>query len=211
MDVPGFNGVVDIYHHNTISSVAKMKQDGVIAVVHKATEGRDYRDERYPERKHQFKSAGFKWGGYHFSSGANPLLQVENFLQYAAPEPDELICLDYEPSSSGANMTYGQMIEFINLIHQEIGRYPVVYGGHLLREAVKDVTNSILSNCPLWYARYASAPYGIPSIWQTWTLWQYTDGNAGPLKPHTVEGIGHCDRDTFNGTQQELLQRWPFS
>lgn len=155
----------------------------MVAVVHKATEGRDYRDAKYHQRKEELKAAGFKWGAYHFSSGANPLLQVENFLQYAAPEPDELIFLDYEPSSSGANMTYDQKGEFVKLIYQEKERYPVVYGGHLLREAVKDVTDSILSNCPLWYARFANAPYGIPSLWQRWTLWQYTDGNAGP-EPH---------------------------
>src|SRR5262245_34266897 len=107
-------------------------------------------------------------------------------------------------------MSYDQMVEFVELIHKEVGRYPVVYGGHLLREALGDVTESVLSNCPLWYARYANAPYGIPRIWRTWALWQYTDGNIGP-QPQKVRGIGNCDRDTFNGTRQELLQQWPLT
>jgi len=210
MPVRGFNGVIDISHHNTVSSISKVKSDNIVALVHKATEGRSYRDKEHEKRRDLFKSAGFKWGAYHFSSSANPILQVENFLQYAAPQPDDLICLDYEASSSGTNMSYDQMVEFVELIHKEVGRYPVVYGGHLLREALRGVTESVLSNCPLWYARYANAPYGIPRIWRTWTLWQYTDGNIGP-QPQKVRGIGNCDRDTFNGTRQELLQRWPLS
>ena len=210
MSVQGFNGIIDISHHNTVSSVGKVKEEGIVAVVHKATEGRSYRDKEYKKRKSQFKSAGFRWGAYHFSSGANPILQVENFLEYAAPEPEELICLDYEPSSSGTNMSYDQMVEFVELMHKETGRYPVIYGGHLLREALKGVTQSVLSNCPLWYARYASAPFGIPGIWSSWALWQYTDGNVGP-EPQKVQGIGNCDRDTFNGSRDELLQRWPFT
>src|SRR5262249_34161557 len=153
----------------------------------------------YHDRREQFKAAGFKWGAYHFSSGANALLQVENFLQYAAPSADELICLDYEPSSSGKNMTYDQMVEFVELIFRETNRYPVIYGGHVLREALAGIGQSILSNCPLWYARYAEGPYGVPGVWQSWTLWQYTDGNVGP-EPQRVHGIGNCDRDTFNGT-----------
>ena len=47
----------------------------------------------------------------------------------------------------------------------------------------------------------------IPVIWPKWTLWQYTDGAAGP-DPHEVDGVGRCDRDQFNGTEQELLAFW---
>jgi len=39
----------------------------------------------------------------------------------------------------------------------------------------------------------------VPPNWPTWTMWQYTDGGLGP-EPHTVDGIGRCDRDKFQGT-----------
>jgi len=110
-------------------------------------------------------------------------------VEHAQPQPDELICLDYEPSSSGVNMSYDQMVEFVELIHQELGRYPVIYGGHLLRQALAHVSQSVLSKCPLWYARYATMPIGIPAIWSSYTLWQYTDGNVGQ-EPHLVGGVG---------------------
>ncbi len=38
-------------------------------------------------------------------------------------------------------------------------------------------------------------------------MWQYTDGNVGP-QPHSIAGIGNCDRDQFNGTVEELKQLW---
>ena len=68
------------------------------------------------------------------------------------------------------------------------GRWPVVYGGHLLREEIGHNPDPILSNCPLWYVRYADSPIGIPTqVWATYTLWQYTDGDVGP-EPHGTPG-----------------------
>lgn len=205
------NGVVDISHHNTITNWKSVKNAGIVAVIHKATEGRNYRDKEYHRRKEKAVDSGFLWGSYHFSSGASPLIQVENYLEYARPSGNELICLDYEPSSSGQNMTYGQAVSFVELIFQELGRYPVIYGGHLLRDVTSGVENSVLSKCPLWYARYADRPYGIPKLWPTWTLWQYTDGNVGNAGPQTVAGIGNCDRDFYNGDEAGLVAAWPFT
>jgi hypothetical protein len=42
-----FNGVIDLSHHNTVTNWDSVKNDGVIAIVHKATEGRSYRDKEY--------------------------------------------------------------------------------------------------------------------------------------------------------------------
>jgi lysozyme len=38
-------------------------------------------------------------------------------------------------------------------------------------------------------------------------MWQYTDGNNGP-EPHSVNGVGACDRDKFNGDIDQLLRLW---
>jgi lysozyme len=212
MPVPGANVVIDISHHQHVTSAIanRIKDAGIVAVIHKATEGRDYRDTTYATRKAIFQDKGFLWGSYHFSSGANPIQQVDNYLTYANPAANELMALDYEPSSSGQNMTLDQMIEFVTLIKQETGRFPVIYGGHLLRQALQGVTTSILSECPLWYARYSQTPIGVPAIWGSWTLWQYSDGNVGP-EPHDIPGFGRPDRDTYNGTAAQLQGAWPLS
>lgn len=38
-------------------------------------------------------------------------------------------------------------------------------------------------------------------------LWQYTDGTHGP-EPHTVDGVGNCDGDQFNGSLEQLRKLW---
>jgi lysozyme len=213
MIIPGYNGVIDISHYQGTPSLQALQDAGIVAVIAKATQGLDLRDQTYFEKKDALKNAGLKWGSYHYASGSDPALQVENYLDYAKPEPDELIALDYEPSSFGPNMSYDQLVAFVELIHSRLGRYPVIYGGSLLRESLQNIDQSILSNCALWYARYDYYPIGVPKIWNRWTLWQYSDGNLPESLPDnlkSISGYGPCDRDTYNGTQQQLLQNWPF-
>jgi len=211
MAVTGYNGVIDISHYQSTPSRAALEVAGIVGIIHKATQGRTNRDITYFDKKQAIKSEyGLKWGSYHFTSGSDPIHQFENYIGYAQPEADEIVCIDFEPSSSGPNMTYDQLVELVELVYGHLGRYPMIYGGAMLREAVKNVTHSVLSNCPLWYSRYNSVPAGVPKLWPNWTLWQYTDGNVGPL-PHDVPGFGRCDRDTYNGTRDELLARWPFT
>jgi lysozyme len=204
------NTIIDISHHQS-PNFDKVKADGIIAIIHKATEGQTFKDKEYHDRKAAAKAKGFLWGAYHFSSGGSVTNQVDHFLEFAQPEDDELIALDYEPSSSGPNMTLDQAHRFVEMIKNELGRYPMIYGGSLLRHAVGTNPDPILANCPLWYARYRNRPVGIPTqVWPKATLWQYTDGNDG-LDPHKVDGIGRCDRDIFFGTEAELREQWPFT
>ena len=203
------NTIIDIYHGNSID-LEQTSNGGIVAIIHKATEGVSVRDSKYPDRREAAKGLGFLWGAYHFSAGGSVTDQVENFLSYATPEDDELIALDWE-ASDGPDMTLEQARHFVQVIRDETGRWPVIYGGHLLRESVGHNPDPILSNCPLWYSRYRSSPIGIPTaVWPTYTLWQYTDGNAGP-QPHDTPGTSGADRNIFQGTTQELKALWPFT
>jgi lysozyme len=201
---------IDIYHQTTID-FDKVKNAGIAAIIHKATEGATLRDNEYRPRKQIAKSEGFLWGAYHFSSGASVTDQVDNFLEHAQPEEDDLIALDFEPSRSGPNITLEAAHRFVEIIRNETGRYPLIYGSSMLREAIGTQPDPILANCPLWYARYRNTPLGIPSqVWKSYTLWQCTDGNNGP-EPHTVDGTGRCDRNNFNGSLDELRAEWPLT
>ena len=82
------NTIIDIYHGNSID-LPKTKKGGIIAIIHKATQGTDVRDKTYHDRRKEAKDLGFLWGAYHFSTGASVAAQVENFLSYAKPEDDE--------------------------------------------------------------------------------------------------------------------------
>jgi lysozyme len=204
--------IIDIYHQNPID-FDRVRNAGIVAIIHKATEGARFTDSEYQSRRQKAKDLGFKWGAYHFSSGEEVTSQVENFISFAKPSDDELIALDFEPSSRGPNMTLAQAHEFVSLIRNELGRFPVVYGGSMLREALGSHEDALLANCPLWYARYSGTdtPVGIPrQVWSDFTLWQYTDGNLGS-QPHSVDGIGRCDINRYPGTKEQLQGAWPLT
>ena len=205
------NTIIDIYHGNSID-FQKTFDGGIIAIVHKATQGASFQDSTYKSRRDKAKQLGFLWGAYHFSTGETVADQVENFLSFTKPSDDELIALDWEPSD-GPDMNLDQVRSFVQMIKNELGRWPVLYGGSLLRESVGNKHDDILSNCPLWYARYGSAPIGIPTqIWTTYTLWQYTDGNINSTpNPVNTPGVGGADRNVFNGTTEQLRDAWPFT
>jgi len=204
------NTIIDIYSGNDIDFQATL-EGGTVAIIHKATEGTTHKDSRYLKRRDRAKEMGFLWGAYHFSSGDDVASQVELFLTHARPEDGELIALDWEPSSHGENMTLSQARKFVQMIKNETGRWPVLYGGHLIRESVDHQPDPILANCPLWYARYSDAPIGIPTqIWASYTLWQYTDGEKGPM-PHDTPGTHGADRNIFQGSAADLAAQWPFT
>ena len=201
--------LIDLSHHNENVDFAAARQAGIVAAILKATEGATWRDVTLPVRRKAARDAGLLVGLYHYVSGVDVTKQLANFLDYAKPADDELVAIDFEDSSVGANMTLAQLETLVILMNDQLGRYPVVYGGALLREAIGNKTNALLSKCPLWYSRYATMPIGIPTkVWPSYTLWQYTDGEHGP-EPRATAGIGPCDRNRFNGTTAELRKRWP--
>jgi len=210
--------IVDLNHDNDID-LHQVQSAGILGIIHKASEGHGFRDPRYRERRDAAISLGFLWGAYHFSSADSVQDQVDNFLDVVqwgddgARDAKTLLALDFEPSSHGRpDMSLSQAHDFVTQINTRTGRFPVIYGGSLLRESVSSTTrDNILRNCPLWYARYAPQPIGIPTqTWPAYTLWQYTDGESGD-PPHSVPGMGPSDRNRFQGTGDELKRQWPFA
>jgi lysozyme len=101
-------------------------------------------------------------------------------------------------------MSLSQAREFVQKIQQATGHWPTLYSGNMVKSHGEN--DPILTKCPLWLAEYATYPR-LPTGWPYYSLWQYTDGNYGP-SPHTVGGIGACDRDTWNGTEDSLRRFW---
>jgi lysozyme len=202
--------IIDVNHDNSLN-FDKLLEAGITAIIHKVSQGATFKDPKYKARKKQARDLGFLWGAYHFSSGADPIAQANNFLSVEdASDPDILIALDWEDSTSGRNMTLIEAQEFVSEIRRRTGRFPVVYGGNLIRENVTK-PNKILKNCPLWYVRYRDTPIGIPThTWPTFTLWQYTNGKVGP-EPRLTPGSSGADRNRFDGTIKQLKAAWPFT
>jgi lysozyme len=204
------NVVADISHYNNVTSFETVKAGGIVGIVHKATQGTTLTDHMYAVRKPEALAAGLWWGAYHFGQEGDGIGQAKYFLEVVKPGPTDLLMLDWETNPTGGTMTVADAEAFVKYVEAETGRWPGVYGGDLIKELLGPNPDTPLSFCWFWLAEYGPAPRIIPAAWKTWTMWQYTDGSAGP-EPRTVAGIGPCDRDQFNGDMAGLQKLWGYA
>lgn len=205
-DLP-LNGLVDLSHYNTIHDLKAVREDGIVGIIHKATQGLEFVDERYVERRDEARDLGFLWGAYHFGEGGDPIGEANHFLDTVKPDDKTLLVLDFERNPLGKSMDLFEAEAFVEHIRDKTGRLPVLYTGRwYVREFLGENQPTKLSECPLWIASYRDVPL-LPDQWDTWTFWQYTNGSDGP-GPHQVEGIGRCDRNKFNGSLDDLKDFW---
>jgi lysozyme len=222
------DAVIDISHQTNVRdfSLARQKSN-IIGVIHKATEGGDWKDPMYARRRAEAEAAGMLWGAYHFGtrqySGDD---QAELFLKVAKPGPNTLIALDFEQNDGnpGNSMRLRQAEDFVKAIHAATGRFPLIYTnqawadgkpvGDAARSLGATVTErSVLALCPLWLADYRSEPQ-VPKAWKGrgWHFWQYAgDTDNGGPRGHRVRGvwgIETCDRNIFRGDASDLQRFW---
>jgi lysozyme len=200
--------IIDVSHWEDPIDFKKVAADGIVAIIAKATQGAVGLDPTYAKFKKAAAGYRFLWGSYHFGTGSEVAVQVDHYLKEAAPSDNDFVCLDFEPNPHGPTMTITQAREFVSLFEHKAGRYPVLYGGHWLKENLGGA-DDLLSKCPLWLAQYGPRAV-LPPGWKNYTLWQYTNGTDGP-QPHSVSGIGDCDRNQFDGTEAQLKKQWPFT
>ena len=113
--------VVDLSHWSPANDYNVVKDAGIVGVIYKATEGIGFTDRTYIQQQHAAKAAGLKWGAYHFANGSDVDRQVANFLRFAAPDPDELFCLDWE-DNGGNTMSANGVKEWVSKVEAALGR-----------------------------------------------------------------------------------------
>lgn len=200
------NVVIDLSHFNNVTDFNAVKAEGIVGVIHKATEGLSYTDPTYLSRRSEALAAGLWWGAYHFATGDDATAQAEHFLSVVNPGSSDLLVLDFEQNTSGPSMSLAGAEQFVTQVQAATGRWPGLYSGSYIHQLLGDGQNSTLANCWYWLSEYGPTPH-VPANWPTWTLWQYTDGTVGP-EPHSVSGVGNCDRDQFNGDMGGLTRLW---
>jgi lysozyme len=225
----GLDAVIDISHLSLVSDFTLMRRhSNILGVIHKASEGGDWIDPTYGERRPQAEAAGILWGAYHFGthqySGAE---QAAAFLAVVQPSPTTLMALDFEPNDRhpANTMDISQAEEFVRAVYQSTGRLPLVYThptwanggsyGHRglsLGQAIS--SESILTRCDLWLADYREEPE-VPWAWarRGWRLWQYAgdfsaDDAAYGSASRALAGVDRCDRNLFAGDASALYRFW---
>lgn len=200
------NVIFDCSHFQQSINFVAAKAGGIVGVIHKASQGVSGSDPTYATHRTAARSAGLLWGAYHFGTGSDGVQQAQHFLQVAAPDAQTLLVLDFENNPQGPSMTLEEARAFVTHIQQVTGRWPGLYAGHYLKQLLGTSADPVLANCWFWLSQYGPTPV-VPPNWKTWTMWQYTDGALGP-EPHSVPGVGRCDRDQFNGTLAALKKLW---
>jgi lysozyme len=213
--VQGLDAVVDLSAHSTVSDFRLIRASGILAVIHKASEGDFYADPACADRRPQAEAAGLLWGAYHFGKGDSPgEQQAAFFLDATQPGPKTLLALDFEPNEGDPSnsMTLDQAEAFVQAVAGATGRLPIVYV-HPTWANGRIMPDSILARCGLWVVDYHESPE-IPIAWTTsgWRLWQYgSDSYAGRRvhgRSRSVQGLDRCDRNLFNGDVAALHRFW---
>jgi lysozyme len=81
----------------------------------------------------------------------------------------------------------------------------VIYSGNTAKERIHG-NDPFFGSRRLWLAQYGTAPTTQES-WTDYWLWQFTDGEHGP-SPHSIDGIGRCDINSYPGDPQRLIEEW---
>lgn len=198
--------VVDLSHHDPAEDYGRVKVAGIVGVIYKATEGTSYTDDTYVEQQKAAKAAGLKWGSYHFAHPGNVQGQIDNYLQFACPDPDEIFCLDWEDASAGT-MSAAEARQWIEGVEKALKRpgQCVIYSGHVAKEKISGA-DPFFGARRLWLAQYSSNPT-CQASWSKFWLHQFTDGQVGP-QPHTIPGIGPCDINSYAGAPDQLIVEW---
>jgi hypothetical protein len=177
--------VVDLYHGDRVSSFAKAATAGVWGIIHKATTGATGQDAKYAARRPRALAAGLLWGAYHWGTNANVQKQIDNFLLAADPDEHTLVALDFE-DTLGNQMTLAQARDFLVGVADRLGRRPVLYSGHLIKDGLGSTVDAFFGAHRLWLAQYGETPV-VQASWTAYWLWQYTDSTTGPAPTRSWE------------------------
>ncbi|MBX3596936.1 MAG: muramidase [Rhizobiaceae bacterium] len=173
--------------------------------------------ELFHTRRTLAKALGLKWGAYHLARPGNPLEQARNFLDFADPEPDDLLALDIEDNDPEKWMSLDDAEIFVREINRRTGRFPILYTNGTTAKHIADNTGRyrLLSRLPLWYARYKPeiGMHFPKGNWQSYALWQFasqTNCNKRAC-PYRVKGAGSdIDVNVSTLAPDELREAWPF-
>ena len=201
------NSVVDVSHFQVADiDFAKVKNDGILGVIHKASEGVSFVDPDFAAMRIQAEKEGLLWGAYHFANKGNPIGQADHFLEAIGNTDGVLLALSLE-DNKGNDMSPEDADRFVQRIKEKTFRYPIIFG---FSNYLEGYNRENINKCNLWIGMHSEkiAEPTLPSFRKSWVLWQYTDGKDG-RPPKSVSGIGPIDRNVYNGSPEQLRNLWP--
>jgi lysozyme len=210
----GTSIVIDAYEGNSIDWAKMATDKKVAAVIHRSSIGTRV-DTQYKARKQTALSKGYLWGAYHLGTTGNTIAQADLFLSLVQDDPNTLMILDLENTSSGSLMTIDEAIVFMNHVYEKTGRTLVVYANDSVTKALnaKVASNPRFQQSKLWYARFKSSVTDFPvGIWPGYFLWQFSSElnctSTGSCLYNVPGTQFDMDVNVFNGTASDLASHW---
>jgi len=185
---------VDVSNHQGEVHWPAVASDKIVFAYLKATEGGDFKDQRFAENWKKAAAAGVLRGAYHFFTFKTPgKTQAENFMATvprdasALPPAVDLEFSGNTKSRPGVAEFRRELSDFLSRLRSRYGREPVIYTS-------AEFYNPYLKGYPLkrlWIRDTFVAPR-LPGA-SPWLFWQFTDKGR-------VRGIrGNVDLDVFSG------------
>ncbi|WP_143316858.1 GH25 family lysozyme [Clostridium sp. HBUAS56017] len=183
---------IDISAYNENVNFNAVSDDGVKAVIIKATEGVDWQDSMFNTYSSRIQNSGVEHiGYYHFlSERTSPSEQARDFYNAIKNKHYDIMpCLDVETNNYGRSESEltNRCLEFIQTFKELSGQNVMIYSGAYF---ARDNLDFRIKMQPLWVASYGRSP--IPTGFVNVVGWQYTETGS-------INGIGgYVDVNEFN-------------
>jgi hypothetical protein len=154
---------------------------GLTFVFVKATEGGGYVNPRHGAQIAHGRARGLVVGHYHFARPGSVTDQVKFFLRTAAPQPGDVLCLDWEDTGVSSDWKDA----WLRAVQAAMPTHEVVL--YCNRDFWINRDHSSFAGDGLWIAD-PNAPKGAPGIKADWLIHQWSeaggvDHDYSPLSP----------------------------
>lgn len=174
---------IDVSHHQGNIDWSKVAANGVMFAFIKATEGTTYTDRMLTTNINAAQKAGIKIGFYHYAHPEKGNSAEDEATYFVKKTMDYTCDLAYvldvegEASSIGKEKLTTWSIAFLNKVKSLTDKPVMIYTGGSF---AKSYLSSSLSSYPLWIAHYGVETPMSNTIWNKWSIFQYT--STGALK-----------------------------
>ncbi len=190
---------VDVSSYQVSVDMKKLKEQNIIFIYIKATEGSKTKDNKFDENWKNAKEAELLSGAYHFFSyDSEGRTQAENFIKTVGedlkgrlvPAVDVEYYGDKEQNPPNKEDVVRELKVFLEMIEKEYGKKPLIY-------TRSDIYYKYLKGEFDEYKKWISSLY-TPISWNykdDWYIWQYL--NRGELDGY-IGGEKYIDLNVFN-------------
>jgi lysozyme len=189
---------IDISHWQGFPDFKQVAGAGVVAMIHKATEGTSYVDPNRSTNIRNAMAGGIACATYHWLKPGNAKEQMAFYLKTVNPVPGERMIIDYEEPGC----TILDLHDAVQALLDDPRKLQItVYSGQLLKSQLTVKDEFLATNTDLWLAQYTTGQTSWPTeTYPSWTLWQYSETGAIAGIPGTA-----VDCNKFNGLNKDLL------